>query len=226
MSGFIKLPRTVFQLNLWTGIQRFSPFEAYVDLLRRATYHSSTIYVGHRRVQLEPGQILCSGKSLAEAWNWPVSTVRKFLGNLCRDGYFVPNCESGVTILTICNQAPAEATGELSDSVWSEPVTHSKSDSQNGREYNNNSKSDLSVWDTEPNPRTKPKSAEIKDCPIPTDDPEFKEFVENYLTDGGSRLTPTLLRVLRQCFDDRKRKNEEYQRRIGQVNAPSSHHAA
>jgi DNA-binding transcriptional regulator YhcF (GntR family) len=100
-SGFIKLPRALFKEELWSECRRLSHFEAYIDLLRRAAYHPTSLTIQGQMVKIEPGQVVCSAGKLAEQWGWHRSTVWKFLQGLERDGLVDTVACAGATILRL-----------------------------------------------------------------------------------------------------------------------------
>lgn len=100
-EGFIKTPRSLFESFLWGQAGRLHPWEAYHDLLRRATYYRSTVRIHGREVTLNPGQTLCSTVNLATEWSWHRSTVHDFLRALEVNGLCDVDTENRVTILTL-----------------------------------------------------------------------------------------------------------------------------
>jgi hypothetical protein len=141
-NGFIKLPRVLFADTLWEEPRRLSHFEAYIDLLRRAAYHPTSLPIQGQTIRLEPGQLVCSTVKLAEQWGWHRATVWKFLQALERDGLLdTIHCASATILrlyperrkdaenitLTVVEKPLKERT-PLPDQDYgdNQPVAHSK----------------------------------------------------------------------------------------------------
>ena len=107
-EGWISLHRRI-QLNpLWYS-ERFTPGQAWVDLLLSAAYKRHTVQLERSSVVLviERGQILTSQKKLAELWQWDRKTIRGFLRGLERARMLLIQTAktgpSGYTLLSVLN---------------------------------------------------------------------------------------------------------------------------
>ena len=122
--GFVRVPRALLEHPLLNPERRLSPFEAYIDLLSRANWKPSQVELGGRRVTIEPGQLLCSAGSLATRWNWPRTSVQRFLDALHAGRLAGRLSHSEATVLTLypdgdmpkseLTVSPAEATDKCS----------------------------------------------------------------------------------------------------------------
>ena len=84
-EGWICLHRRIQQNSLWYR-ERFTPGQAWVDLLLSAAYKRHTVQLKRSSVVLviERGQILTSQAKLAVLWRWDRKTIRAFLRGLER----------------------------------------------------------------------------------------------------------------------------------------------
>ena len=76
-SGFIKLPRAVFELL--QNPQRFTRTEALVDLFRRANFRQTRVTMYGREVDVFPNELIYSLHGLGENWQWSADEVDEFL---------------------------------------------------------------------------------------------------------------------------------------------------
>ncbi len=134
-EGWICLHRRIQQNPLWYR-ERFTPGQAWVDLLLSAAYKRHTVQLKRSSAVLviERGQILTSQARLAELWQWDRKTIRGFLRGLERARMLLiqttkagPN---GYTLLSVLNyDAYQSVTGNppLSDSTsgphYDSPIT-------------------------------------------------------------------------------------------------------
>lgn len=105
-EGHIKLYRQLLDSALWLG-RRFTPGQAWVDLLLRANYRDSAVRRGGRVIPVERGQLFTSQMALAHRWMWDRQTVARFLSSLKRHGTLDirahKQTSTGYTIITILN---------------------------------------------------------------------------------------------------------------------------
>ncbi len=134
-EGWICLHRRIQQNPLWYR-ERFTPGQAWVDLLLSVAYKRHTVQLKRSSAVLviERGQILTSQARLAELWQWDRKTIRGFLRGLERARMLLiqttkagPN---GYTLLSVLNyDAYQSVTGNppLSDSTsgphYDSPIT-------------------------------------------------------------------------------------------------------
>ncbi len=107
-SGWIKLYRKIRDNLLWPKNRRFTPLEAWLDVLLSANHTPAKILHGiSTLVPVERGQFVTSQVKLAERWRWNRKTVKRFLSVLRRDQMldFESNkgADIGFTLITIRN---------------------------------------------------------------------------------------------------------------------------
>jgi len=103
-TGWIKIYRRLQDNPLW-GIKPFSKGQAWVDLLLRANHKEGNfVMIGNAKISILPGQILTSGKLLANVWGWSQHKVTNFQSNLFVNGQIgKPERKSKYTLITIIN---------------------------------------------------------------------------------------------------------------------------
>lgn len=106
-EGFIQLYRRLRSHRFWPTYKRrkFTPLEAWIDLLFDATYKAHRCEFRGRVFDLKPGEVVFSQQERADHWRWSRGTVRRFLESLERNGEAVHHEQRGVTRLTICKLA-------------------------------------------------------------------------------------------------------------------------
>lgn len=101
MGGFIKIPRELFDGHKF-GHEKFSRREALIDLIQMAAVESKTVSFSGINVQVERGQIVASRSFLAARWGWDKGKVRRFLDELCKDGWCAQE-NNPITTITIAD---------------------------------------------------------------------------------------------------------------------------
>lgn len=101
-GGYIKLYRSVSANPLWLE-QKFTPGQAWVDLLMLANYRDGHIRVRGNKVRVKRGQVGWSVVRLSERWNWGRAKVIRFLNELENDGQIVQQKKRLTSLLTIVN---------------------------------------------------------------------------------------------------------------------------
>jgi hypothetical protein len=98
--GYIKIPRSFFELGIWKQPRTFSRNEAVFDLLRRANFHDSAITTKQGVKRVEKDQVVCDASGLAKDWGWTIDNVKTFIRQL-----------QDLEILSIaCNEPPCILT--------------------------------------------------------------------------------------------------------------------
>ena len=78
MRGFVKIDRKMFDSPMWRERRRFSRFEAWLDIQRRAmTYDTKG---------MGKGEVKLSVRRTAQEWGWGIGTVSEFLRTLINTG--------------------------------------------------------------------------------------------------------------------------------------------
>ena len=79
-SGWIKLHRKIRDNPFWPKSRRYTPLEAWLDVLMSANHAPAKNLHGiSTLVPVERGQFITSQVKLAERWRWNRKTVKKFL---------------------------------------------------------------------------------------------------------------------------------------------------
>lgn len=100
--------RKIRDNSLWPKNRRFTPFEAWVDVLMSANHVPAKTLLGiSTLVQVERGQFITSQVGLAERWKWDRKTVARFLSMLKKDKMLDIDTRKGgdigFTLVTIRN---------------------------------------------------------------------------------------------------------------------------
>lgn len=80
-EGWIKLFRRIQSHKLWNS-SRFSPGQAWVDLLLSASHRGEEVIVSDKVIKVERGDVFTSQLALGKRWRWDRRTVRRFLVGL------------------------------------------------------------------------------------------------------------------------------------------------
>lgn len=78
MEGYIALHRKITENEIYFS-ERFTRFQAWIDLLILATHKARTIFIRGIEINLKAGDLCYSQLSLAKRWKWNKRTVRKFI---------------------------------------------------------------------------------------------------------------------------------------------------
>lgn len=82
-SGYIKVPRELFESAEWRKKRVFGRVEAQLDLLQSASFvDGRVIHCAMSDVVLQRGQLLTTMRTLAERWGWSPSSVHRYLTSL------------------------------------------------------------------------------------------------------------------------------------------------
>jgi uncharacterized phage protein (TIGR02220 family) len=76
--GYILIHRKLMDNQLWRR-RPFSPGQAWVDLLLRASHQESNVWAGGKELTILPGQVLTSILSLSKAWGWSRPRVSRWI---------------------------------------------------------------------------------------------------------------------------------------------------
>ncbi len=82
-AGFIKIPRSLFDVQNLHKNKKYTDFEAQLDLFYLANYKAGTIKLRNdEQVTINRGECGWSQESLAQRWKWSRDKVRRFLIHL------------------------------------------------------------------------------------------------------------------------------------------------
>lgn len=110
-AGYVALFRSIKNHWLWKESRVKTHFEAWVDLLLRASHNDQKEPVGVDFITVKRGQVLTSQLQLSKEWFWSRKKVNHFLMVLQKDGMLVVNASSKWSMITICNYATYQNTG-------------------------------------------------------------------------------------------------------------------
>lgn len=69
-TGYIKIPRWLFEHDMWLDKRELSKAEAFLDLCQSAAWKPCSVLVNDRCFDLKPGQLIASCRYLQTRWNW------------------------------------------------------------------------------------------------------------------------------------------------------------
>lgn len=104
-AGFLKLYRKFFLSDFWTEQREFSRAEAWLDLLNIVEFVRSSKFIRGKRIDVEVGEVIASGRYLAERWQWSHKRVRNFLSDLERAHQITQRRAQGENIITLVKYA-------------------------------------------------------------------------------------------------------------------------
>ncbi|MCP3965983.1 MAG: hypothetical protein GY718_06450 [Lentisphaerae bacterium] len=99
--GYISLHRKILESWLWNE-KPFSKGQAWVDLLMRAAYTDTEVFIRQSLIELKRGQQARSESCLATNWGWSRNKTRRFLKVLVGKGMIIQQTNSLTSIITIC----------------------------------------------------------------------------------------------------------------------------
>lgn len=83
--------------------ERFTKAQAWIDLLLLASHKDRTVKIRNVEIDLKPGELAYSQKTLAERWQWNRRTVRKFIDELKNQGMIHNRISKVTTVVSIIN---------------------------------------------------------------------------------------------------------------------------
>lgn len=114
MVGSIRVSRDFFDDEAFQS-EKFSEREAFLWMIMEASFKQRERRVGSAVVTLDRGQLAHSTRFMAKVWQWPETTVRRFLDRLKKRRMVECATGAGVTVVTLCNydlyQSEVRATG-------------------------------------------------------------------------------------------------------------------
>jgi len=102
MAGTVNISRGIWDDTAFKN-QPFTQREAFIWLVMEASWKARDRRVGNVVVSLERGQLACSVRFMAEAWQWQKSTVHRFLEVLKKRDMIGTASGTGILIVTVCN---------------------------------------------------------------------------------------------------------------------------
>jgi hypothetical protein len=141
-QGWIKLYRQIRYNGLWPNGEKYSPLEAWLDLLLSANYNGNKILIDGKMVSIARGEFITSIVKLAARWGWDRKTVRRYLLMLQSEQMVVIKSTSKYTSVTIVKydfyqsdgttespaESPPKGTGHPQQNPHNEEVKKEKKD--------------------------------------------------------------------------------------------------
>lgn len=135
MAGYIKLHRGWRDTDGLTPSAHYSEWEAWLWLLENCAWRDMSRWNAKgEEIRLTPGQIHVSLRSLASAWGWHESSVRRFLVRLEKVKKAVQLPTQSGTILTIVNWAKYQGCDTASDTASDTAATQPRHTQEEGKE--------------------------------------------------------------------------------------------
>jgi hypothetical protein len=135
-QGWIKLYRQIRYNGLWPNSEKYSPLEAWLDLLLSANYNGNKVLIDGKMVSIARGEFITSLVKLSERWGWHRQTTRKFLAMLENEKMVVLKCTRKYTSITIVKydfyqsecttDSPTESTSSVQLNHHNEEVKKDK----------------------------------------------------------------------------------------------------
>jgi len=118
-QGWIKLHRKIRTNGLWPNNKKYSPLEAWLDLLLSANHNGNKILVDGNIITIKRGEFITSILKLSERWGWHRTTTKKFLTTLENEKMLTQKCTTKYTSITIVNYElyQGDCTTECTNSV-------------------------------------------------------------------------------------------------------------
>jgi len=102
MIGYVKIFRELCNHPIWVQ-EKFTRGQAWVDLILLAQHKEGYVRKRGIRIDLKPGQLAWSLKSLADKWRWSIGKVKRFLIELQTDGQIELQNTNVSTTITLLN---------------------------------------------------------------------------------------------------------------------------
>jgi hypothetical protein len=168
--GWIRLYRKLQDNPLWTE-GKFTPGQAWVDLILIANHRKGHIRVRGVRVDVSRGQVAHSEKTLASRWKWSRGKVRRFLTELHNEGMIVHQKNNVINLITIINYNEHQTDGTPNSTP--NGTADSTTDGQQTVQQTDTNKNDKNVNNEKKKERALPFTSYF-----PTDWQKHEKFVE------------------------------------------------
>ena len=109
-KGWIKLHRAVRENWLWPQ-KKYSPLEAWIDLLLTANHSDGTVWIDGKLVTVPRGSLVTSEVKLSTKWQWARKTVRAYLLTLEGDNSITKKSTARYTAITLVNYGLYQDSG-------------------------------------------------------------------------------------------------------------------
>ena len=136
--------------------EKFTPWQAWTDLLLIAQYEPSTFYVRGIKIEVNVGQVAISQEKLALRWSWSRGRVIRFLDELEKDDMIEQQKSSVINIISIKNFSKYQSndtTDSTTDSTTND-TTDSTTDSTHNKNIKKVRSKELLSFDKESNKET------------------------------------------------------------------------
>lgn len=101
---YIKISRSLFNHFLWREKRPFSRFEAWLDLIQKASFSEETTeIIKNKVIERNKGQVVGSIRFFMERWSWSKSKVCDFLELLRSHNMVSIDKANGISVITLIN---------------------------------------------------------------------------------------------------------------------------
>ncbi|HYF35443.1 MAG TPA: hypothetical protein VD994_09155 [Prosthecobacter sp.] len=132
-AGYITLSRKFFTHFLWNEDREFSRAEAWLDMIRMATFRDETVLIQGRSLSLHVGELAASVRYLNERWGWSKSKVERFLHTLEKNRMIETRTETGHTVISLSNYARYNTTRDIDEDNDGTEAGQRRDESKNGK---------------------------------------------------------------------------------------------
>lgn len=130
------LPRSFFEDDIWEerSKEEFSKVDAFLYLLKEASYVERTVLIGYTTVPLAKGQLIYTARDLAKKWSWSKNRVLRFMNYLHASGkisdmIIVNGLYTRICVNAMCSQGDNNVT---SARIVDDSNANGKRDTLNG----------------------------------------------------------------------------------------------
>ncbi len=117
IEGYVKVWRKYFYSANWLAPRKFSPQEAYLDLIAQASFADRIVQLSEgRSVALYKGEVLASQGQLAKRWGWSKSAVFRYLHKLAEGATPLIECYTRKVVVLLA-ETPSETPSETSVTI-------------------------------------------------------------------------------------------------------------
>lgn len=108
-TGFVCIYRSIKNHWVWKDNRVKTTFEAWIDLILRASHNDQKEPIGVDFILVKKGQVLTSQLQLSKEWFWSRKKVNHFLQVLQKDRMITLNATTKWSMITVCNYASYQA---------------------------------------------------------------------------------------------------------------------
>jgi hypothetical protein len=150
--GYVLIARGILSHPRFKPLGPYSRAEAWLWLIEAASFRDRSVaaFAGRQRKMppIARGELSYSVRYLAEAWQWSLNRVVRFLGELRTDGSIETRTDTGQTVISLCNYETYQAPGQNVDTQTNtHSDTRSATNKKEGKETKNNTSTRVAIVD-------------------------------------------------------------------------------